>query len=146
MNLKSLKAFTLIVVLQLFFGCRNQHPNKELDKFLDNEINNRLEMLRQDSLETPGNTFDFTAFNRQVQSFLLMTKDVENLKANAQLTNSFFAEKTEQLNLTDVHYTPINTGMTLDNIATQIKQNELSILNACVLKAGRHTLPMNTVH
>ncbi len=145
MIIRVIQAIVFLMALQFLSNCKNQNPNKDLDKFLDGEISDRLQMLRQDSVETNELAFDFTAFNRQIQLFILMIKDIENLKANSKLANAYFEEKIEQLNVAEISYNAIHTDMTLENIATQLKQNELVFLNACVLKSGRHNLPLNTV-
>jgi hypothetical protein len=77
---------------------------------------------------------DVMKAHTEVDRFLLLSKDVENLDASINLSRNYFDELTQKFNFKRADFTDINKTMTLEEIANVLKGNELNFYNQVLFK------------
>jgi hypothetical protein len=66
----------------------------------------------------------------------LISKDIENLAACANLSNDFFGELAKEFSLNPLDFNSVKTEMHVNEIAVVLRQNELNFLNQLLFKSG----------
>jgi hypothetical protein len=72
--------------------------------------------------------------DRRVGEIILISRDVENLKASVNVSNSYFAELSGEFGLNPKDFNSIHTGMHVNEIAVMLRQNELNLLNQLLFR------------
>lgn len=141
-----MKIVLLSLILLFANSCRNTVNQDETNAWLDREIKNRLAVLQ----ELPG-TEDLSAIksdeiDREINNILLLSKDIENIQASVNRANRYFENMSAKHALNHSDFIVLRTDMHLDEIASNLKQNELNLLNQLIFKTGKTGLPMYTAH
>ena len=87
------------------------------------------ELKLADSLQV-----DIMSVHKDVDRFLLLSKDIENLDASINLSRNYFDELSLKFNFKRTDFTDINKTMTLEEIANALKGNELNFYNQVLFK------------
>ncbi len=108
-----------------------EHASK---KYFNAEVDDRLNVIMQlqgkDSLKHKVNKV-----HQRVGELILLSKDVENLRASLHLANSFFREVASEYTINAGDFTPLSLDMRPDQIDETLRQNELNFLNQLILKS-----------
>lgn len=127
--------FVQIVWAILFLACRQPSQSNETDEaMLNQEIQSRLNAL--EPYTTYLNTLGLKpeAIHQRFQDVLLMTKDIENLKASVNVGNSYITELCEKQGFNNSSILKMDTHQSLGELSIILKQNELTILNQILLQ------------
>jgi len=71
---------------------------------------------------------------REVDRFLLLSKDIENLDASINLSRAYFDKLSIKFKMSRTDFTDITKTMTLEEIANVLKGNELNFYNQVLFK------------
>ena len=77
---------------------------------------------------------DVMEVHTEVDRFLLLSKDIENLDASINLSRKYFDELAVKFNFKRTDFTDITKTMTLEEIANALKGNELNLYNQVLFK------------
>lgn len=77
---------------------------------------------------------DILEVHTEVDRFLLLSKDIENLDVSINLSRKYFDELSQKFNFKRTDFTDINKTMTLEEIANALKGNELNFYNQVLFK------------
>lgn len=130
-------------LLCLFFACGN--PDEKIaDEYVDKDILNRLEIINAGAeyKDTPAvNTEKITA---EVNNLILLSKDVENIRASINQSNSYFKNTATYYHIENSGFNELKVGMRIAEITNNIKLNELNLLNRIILKRSKTGPPLFT--
>lgn len=141
-----MKIVLLSLILLFANSCRNTNNKSETDAWLDGEIKNRMEVLVNLSQPADINSIHPYEIDREINNILLLSKDIENIQASVNRANRYFETMSSKQALNHSDFIVLRTDMHLDEIATDLKQNELNLLNQLIFKTGKTGLPMYTAH
>ena len=106
---------------------------KESQDYFGKEIEGRMAKIKEiklaDSLQ-----LDVMEVHTEVDRFLLLSKDIENLDASINLARKYFDELAVKFNFKRNDFTDITKTMTLEEIANALKGNELNFYNQLLFK------------
>jgi hypothetical protein len=124
----------IFAVLFLLNSCRQSKQNNlETNEYLEKQILNRIDVIsaseKADSL-MPA-LYDI---NREVGQLLLLSKDVENMAASVNRSNTYFDSVVKQYQLDSSDFVRLTRDMPLNDVETVIKKNELNLLNKIIFK------------
>lgn len=127
-------------------SCRNSGNQTETDEWLNEEIKTRIEVLN-DIPQTKDSLFiNPDEIDQEINNILLLSKDIENIQASVHRANMYFQKMSSRYVLNQYDFIVLRTDMHLDELATNLKQNELNLLNQLIFKTGKTGLPMYTAH
>jgi hypothetical protein len=124
----------IFAVLFLLNSCRQSKQNNlETNEYLEKQILNRIDVIsaseKADSL-MPA-LYDI---NREVGQLVLLSKDVENMAASVNRSNTYFDSVVKQYQLDSSDFVRLTRDMPLNDVETVIKKNELNLLNKIIFK------------
>jgi hypothetical protein len=132
--------FLIIIIPIVLFGCRQPNNNNKLEnEHLDKQILKRIDVIsaseKADSI-MPA-LYDI---NREVGQLLLLSKDVENISASINRSNTYFSSAAKKYDVDSADFIVLKTSMPLNDVETTIKKNELNLLNKIIFrnKIGTH--------
>jgi len=120
----------------IFSFCRDADPGRDMHIYFADEINNRREVL--DNREKGKDTLKIntSAIDEEINSYILLSKDRENLSASVHKANAYFLNMANSYGINYNDFTKLNTQMNLDEIALVLKQNELNLFNQLIFKTN----------
>jgi hypothetical protein len=140
-----MKIISVSIVCILLFGCIDNHnKNQAIDISIEKEIKERIVKIKTIAKQNDTVFVDPDEVDKKIGDLILISKDIENLKACANLSNQYFIELSRRFGLNIDDFQKINTGMHVDDIASTLKQNEMIFLNHILLKTGVEAVPMHT--
>jgi hypothetical protein len=130
--MKTILQFTLLFFL---FACKYEahDPNRELNEDLDRQLAKRYEVITTDS-----SLKELQTVKEETARFILLSKDVENIKASINKANVYFVELARQYEVDSSDLIVMGKDTPLDEIVTNIKKNELNILTKIILKKSKN--------
>lgn len=133
--------FSLALLLTLI-SCGNKIEKKEALVYFDTEIAKRMEVLQ--SIVIAGDSMSLKAhlIDEEINNLILLSKDIENLSASINRSNSFFDALAAEFRIQISDFKKLNTGMHVDEIELILKQNELNLFNQIIFKntSGTNTM------
>ncbi len=141
-----MKIILLNLLLLFASSCRNNGNQNETDVWLNKEIKNRIEVLKQIPQTKDSFFINPDGIDQEINNILLLSKDIENIQASVNRANRYFETMSSKHVLNHSDFIALRTDMHLDEIATDLKQNELNLLNQLIFKTGKTGLPMYTAH
>jgi hypothetical protein len=123
-----------ILLIQVFASCRPESQDRNIERYLVKEIRNRIEVLDRLSSENDSVKVYARAIDEEISSYILLSKDHENLSAAVNKANAYFLNMANSYQLNDDDFTKLNTGMSLSEISSVLRQNELNLFNQLVFK------------
>ena len=114
-----------------------------MDQYVQKEIQDRISRISALNKSRSTVIIDPVAVERKVNDLLLLSKDIENLGACANMANQYFAGLTKQYHLSSSDLGKINTGMHVNDIASVLKQNEMVVFNHILLQSDTVSFPLH---
>jgi hypothetical protein len=140
-----MKIFNVTVVCTFLLGCVDNHnKNQAIDISVEKEIRERIVKIKSFAKQNDTVFVDPDDVDKKIRDLILISKDIENLKAYVNLSNQYFIELARRFGLNNADFQKVNTGMHIDDIASTLKQNEMIFLNHILLKTGVEAVPMHT--
>ncbi|MBK7309722.1 MAG: hypothetical protein IPI93_02755 [Sphingobacteriaceae bacterium] len=125
--------YLVVFFVCLAVSCSRGDREKESQDYFKKEIDSRMAKLKElkfaDSLQV-----DILEVHTEVDRFLLLSKDIENLDVSINLSRKYFDELSQKFNFKRTDFTDINKTMTLEEIANALKGNELNFYNQVLFK------------
>ncbi len=138
---------TLLFLVFIISACCSSNTDSIEDESLYiKEIQLRLTELHffKDSLLCQGISID--SIHQKFSDLLLISKDIENKNAAANLSNLYVADLCEHHQLNAFNLQKITSNMHSSEVSFLLKQNELTILNQILLQKLNRTIPLQTAH
>ena len=127
--------FYLLFFTVLFFNCKHSlNTNVANSEYLEQQLTKRLDVIAQSTLQANSTLPDIKKITAEIDKLILLSKDVENLKASLNQSNSFFENTAKNYNIESSDFEKLYEGMPLEDITTVIKKNELNLLNKIIFK------------
>ncbi len=128
-----------IFLAMLFFtllgsSCRNSNPNQKMDSYFEKEISNRRQILDTRHLTVDSLKVNTAEIDLEINRIILLSKDLENLTASVNRGNSYFKKLNDAFHLDLSEFTILTAAMYGNDIATVLKQNELTLFNRLIFK------------
>jgi hypothetical protein len=140
-----MKIISVSIVCILLFGCIDNHnKNQAIDISIEKEIRERIVKIKTIAKQNDTVFVDPDEVDKKIRDLILISKDIENLRASVNLANQYFIELSRRFGLNVDDFQKINGGMHVDDIASALKQNEMIFLNHILLKTGVEAVPMHT--
>jgi hypothetical protein len=140
-----MKAFLIFVILTLLYACSvSENKNRKINGSFDKEIGDRIKMLNKDSVQTDSLKINPNEIDSVVNSLILLSKDIENIGAAINKSNSYFDTLASQHKFSSFDFIKVQQGMHVDDIATTLKQNELIFFNRILLKNNKSDLLLHS--
>lgn len=121
------------IILVFFAQCAGNNREKQTEAYFKEEIDGRIQKINElkikDSLDINPKQID-----DEINKLVLMSKDIENIKASINKSKMFFDTIAVKLNINRKDFIDIDKTMTLEEIATALKSNELNIFNQVIFK------------
>ncbi len=142
-----MKNILLFFSTVLVFACGSSgNKNSKIDGPVYKEIAARIKLLNQDSVQLDSLHFNPNEIDSNVNALILLSKDIENISASVNRSNSYFDGLAAKYKLSSYDFLKLKNGMHVDDIATTLKQNELSFFNIMLLKNNKSDLLLHTAH
>ncbi len=140
-----MKRLLIFVICGLFlFACvDNSNKNQAMDQNVEKEIRHRIVRIKEYAQKNDTVFIDPEEVDRKVRDMILLSKDIENLRASVNLSNEYFKGLCERFNLNGSDFEKLNTGMHVNDIASVLKRNEMIFFNHILLKSGTDAIPMH---
>lgn len=125
--------FILFIALFGFASCKNKDHSKESESYFKTELAGRIEKVSQ----LDSNYIDPNRIDEEINKFILLSKDIENLNASINKSTQFFDTISVKYQLNRADFTNIDKSMTLDQMAMVLKGNELNLFNQILFKNNK---------
>lgn len=140
-----MKAFLIVVISLIFSSCSNsENKNRKIDGSFNKEIGDRIKILNKDSVQSDSLKIDPNEIDSVVNTLILLSKDIENISASINKSNSYFDTLASQHGFSPYDFIKLKNGMHVDDIATTLKQNELTFFNKILLKNNKSDLLLHS--
>ena len=128
----------------IFLSCRNEDLTHDMNAYFEKEISARRTIL--DTLKANNDSLivNTKAVHEEVNNFILLSKDIENLSASVNIANAYFQNLAHTYGIVESDFSILNTGMHTNEIAVILKQNELNFFNQLILKNNITQPPLFT--
>ncbi len=134
----------LMISLVLFSCSTGENKNRKIDGSFNKEIGERIKMLNKDSIQTDSLKVDPNKIDSVVNTLILLSKDIENIGASINKSNNYFDVLASQHGFSPYDFIKVKNGMHVDDIATTLKQNELTFFNKILLKNNKSDLLLHS--
>jgi hypothetical protein len=124
--------YFLIIFACILFSCTDRERKEESEAYFNKEISSRMSTISD--LKLADSIVDVIEVNKEVDRLLLMSKDVENIHASINLSRKFFDELAVKNRLNRSDFVDITNEMSLEEIATALKGNELNFFNQVLFR------------
>ena len=139
-----MKELILFCTLFFLYSCSNsENKNRKINGSFDKEIGNRIKLLNQSDIQTDSIKVNPNEVDSIVNVLIILSKDIENSNAAINKSNTYFSELSKKYQLTTFTFLPLKKGMHVDDVATTLKQNELTFFNLILLHNNRSDLLMH---
>ncbi|MFO0356377.1 MAG: hypothetical protein ACK50A_05435 [Sphingobacteriaceae bacterium] len=125
--------YILFITLIVFASCKNKDHSKESESYFKTEIAGRIEKIDQ----LDSTYIDPHKIDEEINKFILLSKDIENLNASINRSTQFFDTISIKYQLNRADFTNIDKSMTLDQMAMVLKGNELNLFNQILFKNNK---------
>lgn len=125
--------YLLFITLIGFASCKNKDHSKESESYFKTEIAGRIEKVDQ----LDSTYIDPHKIDEEINKFILLSKDIENLNASIIRSTQFFNTISMKYQLNRADFTNIDKSMTLDQMAMVLKGNELNLFNQILFKNNK---------
>ena len=136
--------FKLILFLPLLSCVDNSNKNQAIDLNIEKEIQERILKIKTLAKQNDTVFVDPDEVDKKVRDLILISKDIENLRASVNLSNQYFTDISNRFHLNVGDFEKLNTGMHVDDIASALKQNEMIFFNHILLKTSIDAVPMHS--
>lgn len=135
-----------LVLLMACGGVNTGNKNQAGDEFVIQEINDRIKMIGEINKAQDTIIINPLEIDKRVNDLVLLSKDVENLGASVNLSNTYFSQMAKKYKLPEKDFKKVDTRMHANDIASVIKQNEMVLLNLVILNSGSENILLRTAH
>jgi hypothetical protein len=123
-----------VCLLVSFTFCRNENLTHDIKAYFEKEIQNRWSVLDTLSVSNDSLKVNTEAVNQQINDYILLSKDIENLTASVNMANAYFLNLSHTYAINENDFTKVSTAMHPNEIAITLKQNELNFFNQLIFK------------
>jgi hypothetical protein len=144
-----MRTVSIVLILLVAFACSENNDDKERRKqgaSFNKEIGNRIKLLNNDSVQTQLPKIDPNKVDSMIDTFILISKDIENMNAAVTLSNNYFDSLANRYKIGSHEFIKIKVGMHVDAVAEILKDNELKLFNMILLKNNKGDLLLRTAH
>ncbi len=127
-------------------GVNTGNKHKAGDEFMTMEINDRMKLIGEINNENDTLLINAAAVDKRVNELLLLSRDVENLGASVELSNTYFSELANQYNIPSSEFKKVDTRLHANDIGSLIRQNEMVLFNQVILRSGNAAFMLRTAH
>ena len=136
----------IFFISYVLFACNaSENKNRKIDGPINTEIGARIKLLNTGGVQADSLKINPNEVDSIVNSLILLSKDIENISASIGKSNTYFDKLAAKYKLNSYSFIPVKNGMHVDDIATTLKQNELSFFNMMLLKNNKSELLLHTV-
>lgn len=136
-----MKELILFSILFFSLSCStSENKNRKINASFDKEIGSRIKLLNQSGIQTDSLKVNPNEVDSIINVLILLSKDIENSNAAINKSNAYFSELSKKHQLTTFTFLPLKKGMHVDDVATTLKQNELTFFNLVLLHNNRSDL------
>lgn len=140
-----MKPLLIPMITLVLFSCSNsENKNRKIDGSFNTEIGERIKMLNKDSIQTDSLKINPNEIDSIVNTLILLSKDIENISASINKSNSYFDTLASQHGFSPYDFIKVKNGVHVDDIATTLKQNELTFFNKILLKNNKSDLLLHS--
>ena len=122
----------------------SENKNKKLNTTINKEIENKIKLLNTSGIQTTSLKANAKQIDSNVNSLILLSKDIENISAAINKSNQYYNKLSETYQINNNQFKKIKVGMHADDIETILKENELNFFNLILVKNNRSDLLLNT--
>ncbi|WP_317897391.1 hypothetical protein [Aurantibacillus circumpalustris] len=126
---------SLFLVL-IFSFCRNEDLTRDMNAYFEKEISKRREILDTLKVNNDSLRVNTKTVHEEVNNFILMSKDIENLSASVNTANAYFLNLAHAYRINESDFTNVAVTMHTNEIAVILKQNELNFFNQLIFKSN----------
>ncbi len=129
------KIIGFVFLSSLLLNCRHSHNNNPANtEYIEQQISERRASIEQSTLQVNSNLPNIKIITAEIDKLILLSKDVENLKASLNQSNRFFENTAKNYNVESSDFIKLYDGIPTEDIVTTIKKNELILLNKIIFK------------
>ncbi len=122
----------------------SENKNKKLNTTINKEIENKIKLLNTSGIQTDSLKANAKQIDSNVNSLILLSKDIENISAAINKSNQYYNKLSETYQINNNQFKKIKVGMHVDDIETILRENELNFFNLILIKNNRSDLLLNT--
>jgi hypothetical protein len=122
----------------------SENKNKKLNTTINKEIENKIKLLNTSGIQTTSLKANAKQIDSNVNSLILLSKDIENISAAINKSNQYYNKLSETYQINNNQFKKIKVGMHVDDIETILRENELNFFNLILIKNNRSDLLLNT--
>jgi hypothetical protein len=122
----------------------SENKNKKLNTTINKEIENKIKLLNTSGIQTTSLKANARQIDSNVNSLILLSKDIENISAAINKYNQYYKKLSETYQINNNQFKKIKVGMHVDDIETILRENELNFFNLILIKNNRSDLLLNT--
>jgi hypothetical protein len=122
----------------------SENKNKKLNTTINKEIENKIKLLNTGGIQTDSLKANAKQIDSNVNSLILLSKDIENISAAINKSNQYYNKLSETYQINNNQFKKIKVGMHVDDIETILRENELNFFNLILIKNNRSDLLLNT--
>lgn len=113
--------------------CTGNKREKQTEAYFKEEIDFRIKKINEINA-SDSIAIDPLKIDAEINKLVLLSKDIENINASINKSKLFFDTIALQLNINRHDFIDIDKTMTLEEISTALKSNELNIFNQVIFK------------
>ena len=140
-----MKLIQILSLLFLICACNySENKNKKVNTTINKEIENKIKLLNTSVIQTDALKANAKQIDSNVNSLILLSKDIENISAAINKSNQYYNKLSETYQINNNQFKKIKVGMHVDDIETILRENELNFFNLILIKNNRSDLLLNT--
>lgn len=112
-----------------------------MNVYFEKEIQNRRSILDTLTVNNDSLVVNTEAVHQQINDYILLSKDIENLTASVNMANAYFLNLAHTYAIHEKDFTNVSTAMHPNEIAITLKQNELNFFNQLIFK--NNSIPLS---
>jgi len=105
-----------------------------MNVYFEKEIINRKQLLETLEVKNDSLKVNTAAVDEEINNFILLSKDIENLSAAVNRSNAYFLNLAHTYGINYSDFTELTTAMHPSDMTTILKRNELNFFNQLILK------------
>ena len=140
--INGIKKYAWVLMLLTMISCSRQNQYQEAEDYIMKELDNRFYAAESGKIDEESKN-KLKAINKRAGELVLMSKDIENLKAIVKFSNFYFDSLAKALQMDNAAYLQVDAFMDINEISLVIRQNELSAVNEISFKAGLNNIQLS---
>ncbi len=138
--------FFVCIIAFVLFSCSDNKRQRETESYFKNELAWREQELNKIFSKNDSVKLNVKEIESEINKLILLSKDVENLKASISLSKEYFDKLSLQYQLNRSDFIDIGPGMTPEEIEVSLRSNQVNLYNQLILKYSNGKTPLFTAH